>query len=134
MALASEADVELALGRILTEAEDVSFLLECASDLACNRLGYRPGPTDPVVTDGVAKRVVVLSVIAVLSKPAVNAADYGSSGYNVSRETATIRVENDTATTTGPWLSKSQKQMLEPYRRGRRSAYSIDLAPAVSGS
>ena len=44
MTLASEVDVESALGRDLAETEDVSTLLEEASDLVAGYLGYTPDP------------------------------------------------------------------------------------------
>lgn len=125
MSLASDADVEAALGRELTEAEDVSTLLEEASDLVIGYLGHEPDPApDPVA------RVVATMVAAVLSKPATTTADYGASGYNVVREVATVKVGVESQTTTGPWLTASLKMRLRPYRSAKtRSVFSIDLAP-----
>lgn len=126
MALASDADVEAALGRVLTEAEDVSTLLETASDLVCGYLGYTPDPVpDPVA------RVVANMVAAVMVKPSTTTADYQASGYNVSREFANVRVGVESQTSTGPWLTAALRMRLRPFRRGGRTAFSIDLAPEV---
>lgn len=127
MALASEADVENALGRTLAEAEDVSTLLEEASDLVCGYLGYTPDPAPTPVA-----RVVATMVAAVLTKPATNTADYGANGYNVVRESMPVKVGVESATTTGPWLTASLKMRLRPYRSAAtRRVFSIDLAPEV---
>lgn len=125
MALASEADVEAALGRELTDAEDVSTLLETASDLVCGYLGYEPDPAPEPVA-----RVVADMVAAVVSKPATTTADYQATGYNVMREAATIRVGVESQTSTGPWLTAALKMRLKPYRSAKtRGAFSIDTAP-----
>jgi len=122
MALASEADVEAALGRDLGEAEDVSTLLEEASDLV---VGYLRSTPDPV-PDPVA-RVVATMVAAVLTKPATTTADLGASGYNVARESATVKIGMESATTTGPWLTRSLKTRLRPYRSAAsQSAFMVD--------
>ena len=125
MALASEADVEDALGRSLALTEDVSTLLEEASDLVAGYLGYTPDPVPSPVA-----RVVATMVVAVITKPATTTADYGASGYNVARESATVKVGTESATTTGPWLTASLKMRLKPYRTAKsRSVFSIDTAP-----
>lgn len=130
MPLASDDDVENALGRALTLSEDVSTLLEEASDLVVGYLGYIPDPVPSPV-----KRVVATMVCAVLNKPATNNADYGSNGYNVARESMTVKVGVESATTTGPWLTAALKLRLKPYRTAStRSVFSIDLAPAEDGS
>lgn len=126
MALASDEDVENALGRALTESEDVATLLETASDLVIGYLGQEPDPVpDPVA------RVVADMVAAVLTKPAATAADYGtliSGGYNVARETMPVKIGVESATSTGPWLTKSLKTRLQPYKTtGSRAAYSVVL-------
>ncbi len=130
MPLASEDDVENALGRPLASSEDVTTLLEEASDLVVGYLGYTPDPVpDPV------SRVVATMIAAVLTKPATNNADYGSNGYNVARESMTVKVGVESATTTGPWLTAALKLRLKPYRTAAtRSVFSIDLAPAEDGS
>jgi hypothetical protein len=128
MPLASEADVENALGRSLTSTEDVSTLLEEASDLVVGYLGYTP---DPVPTP--VARVAATMVAAVLTKPALTVADYNqgganSIGYNTVRESASVRVGVESATTTGPWLTASLKMRLRPYRTAAtRSVFSISL-------
>lgn len=121
MALASEVDVENALGRSLTASEDVSTLLETASDLV---IGYLRSTPDPV-PDPVA-RVVADMVAAVINRPAQTTADYQASGYNVIREASVVKVGMESATSTGPWLTKALKTRLEPYRTsGSRAAFSI---------
>lgn len=121
MALASDSDVENALGRSLTESEDVSTWLETASDLVVGYLGYTPDPVpSPVV------RVVADMVAAVVSKPAQTTADYQATGYNVLREASTIRVGIESATSTGPWLTAALKMRLRPYRTAStRRVFSI---------
>lgn len=127
MALASASDVEAALGRALAEDEDVSTLLDEASDLVAGYLGYAPDPAPLPVA-----RVVASMVVAVMNKPAVNSADYGVNGYNVARESMPVKVGVESATTTGPWLTAALKMRLRPYRSAAtRSVFSIDLAPLV---
>lgn len=112
MALASEDDVENALRRPLASSEDVSTLLEEASDLVVAYIGHTPDPVpDPVA------RVVALMVAAVLTKPAVSVSDYNAGGYNVQREVTAVRVGVESQTTSGPWLTKSLKMTLNRYRR-----------------
>lgn len=112
MALATEQDVENALGRSLTESEDVTTLLEEASDLVVGYLRHEPDPVpDPVA------RTVATMVAAVLTKPAVTTADYAADGYNISREAAAVRVAVESATTSGPWLTNSLKRRISRFRR-----------------
>ncbi len=127
MPLASEDDVENALGRPLASSEDVTTLLEEASDLVVGYLGYTPDPVpDPV------SRVVATMISAVLTKPATNNADYGSNGYNVARESMTVKVGVESATTTGPWLTAALKMRLKPYRTAAtRSVFSIQTYTVV---
>lgn len=125
MALASEDDVENALGRPLTSSEDVTTLLEEASDLVAGYLGYTPDPVPSPVA-----RVVGTMVAAVLTKPATNTAEYGANGYNVARETMPVKVGVESATTSGPWLTVSLKHRLRPYRTASgRGVFSINPAP-----
>jgi hypothetical protein len=126
MALATEDDVEAALGRSFTE--DVAVLLESASDLVINYLGGEPDPVPGAVT-----RVVADVVAGVLSRPEVTTADYGAGGYNSIREATTVRVGAEYPTTTGPWLTKSQKARLNPHRISGGSV-SVALASEVLGS
>lgn len=125
MPLATDADVEAALGRDLTDAEDVSTLLEEASDLVVGYLRFTPDPVpDPVA------RVVATMVAAVLTKPATTTSDYSASGYNVQREVAAVRVGQESATTTGPWLTAALKMRLKPYRTAKSfGVFTIDTAP-----
>lgn len=125
MALASEDDVENALGRPLTSSEDVTTLLEEASDLVVGYLGYTPDPVPSPVA-----RVVGTMIAAVLTKPATNTADFGANGYNTARETMPVKVGVESATTTGPWLTASLKQRLKPFRTAAtRKVFSIETAP-----
>lgn len=112
MAFATSANVEAALGRSLTSGEDVSTLLEEASDLVAGYLLYVPDPV-PVAVE----RAVATMVAAVLTKPDVTVAQYDASGYNTARPAPSVRVGVESATTTGPWLTNSIKQRLRPYRR-----------------
>lgn len=118
------------MGRALTEGEDVSALLDEASDLVAGYLGYAPDPAPLPVA-----RVVATMVVAVMTKPATNSADYGVNGYNTARESMAVKVGVESATTTGPWLTAALKMRLRPYRSAStRSVFSIDLAPEVDGS
>lgn len=112
MALASVADVEAALGRVLTQDEDVTTLLEEASDLVVGYLRHTPNPVPNPV-----KRAVATMVVAVMTKPAVTMSDYSADGYNISREPATVRVGVESPTTSGPWLTMSLKRRISMYRR-----------------
>ena len=108
--------------RPLTSSEDVTTLLESASDRVVGYLRYTPDPVpDPIA------RVVGEMVAAVLTKPAVSTSDYQASGYNVSRETAAVRVGVESQTTTGPWLTKSQKLVLDRFRTTKsRGVFTIN--------
>ncbi len=115
MGLATPEDVESALRRTLTDEElsSVEGLIEEASDVVAGYLCHyvMPDPVpDPIV------RAVATAVAAVLTKPVTTAADYGTSGYNIARESMTVAVGVESATTTGPWLTASLKQRLDPYR------------------
>ena len=112
MALATEQDVENALGRSLTESEDVTTLLEEASDLVVGYLRHEPDPVP-----GPVARAVATMVAAVLTKPATTTADLDATGYNVARESAAVRIGIESATTTGPWLTNSLKRRISRYRR-----------------
>lgn len=131
MALASEDDVENALGRPLALGEDVSTLLEEASDQVIGYLRYEPDPVPPAVA-----RVVATMVVAVLTKPATPAADYGTpSGYNVARETMPVKVGVESATTTGPWLTAALKMRLKPFRTAKSfGVFSINCEQPEDGS
>jgi hypothetical protein len=123
MALASQVDVEAAYGQRITK--DVSTLLEEASDQVVGYLGYTPDPVPPAVT-----RVVATMVVAVLTKPETTTSDYQAGGYNVQREVTTVRIGQEPATTTGPWLSAALKMRLKPYRTAKSfGMFTIDTAP-----
>jgi len=121
MALASDSDVENALGRSLTESEDVSTLLEEASDLVVGYLGYTPDPVPSPVA-----RVVATMVTAVLNKPTTTTANYDATGYSTSTEYAQVTVGVESATSSGPWLTAALKMRLKPFRTfATRSVFSI---------
>ncbi len=118
MALATSADVVAALGRSLTATETtaVSNQLDQASDLVVGYLGQYPDPVP-----GAVARVVATMVAAVFDKPAVTTADYDASGYSTASEYARVAVGNESATTSGPWLTNALRKRLQPYRCGVRS-------------
>lgn len=120
--LATQADVESALGRFLTESEDVTWVLRTASDRVAAYLGGRPDPVPPEVS-----AVVADVVVAIITKPAVNTADYNAGGYYQQRETATLQLSPDSVTNTGPWLSKEHKARLR-YFRIRGKAFSVNTS------
>ena len=96
-------------------------MLEQASDLVVGHLGYWPDPVP-----GPVARVVATMVAAVFDKPAVTTADYDASGYSTSREYSQVRVGQESATTSGPWLTRALKFRLRPYRRGMFSIHTVD--------
>ncbi len=117
MALASISDVQVALGRELTATERTAagWLLESATDLVTGYLCWTvPDPVPDAVT-----RVVADMTAAVLLKPEVTTAGYDAGGYQQIRGAATVRVGVESATTSGPWLTRTQKTRLAPYRSGR---------------
>ena len=118
MAYATSSDVVAALGRSLTEAESVSVSnqLEQATDLV---VGYLDRQLNPV--PGAVARVVATMVAAVFSKPSITIADYDASGYSTAREAAGVYVGNESATTSGPWLTNALRERLKPYRVGVRA-------------
>jgi hypothetical protein len=119
MAFATEADVEAVLGRSLTSAESnvVDNLLERATD----RIIGHGVPFNVDDFRGAVKRVCAEMVQAVFDKPATTTSDYDASGYNVAREAAAVRLGVESATTSGPWLTSTQKLALSPYRIAMRS-------------
>jgi hypothetical protein len=125
MALATSSDVVAALGRSLTSAESavVSNLLDQASDLVTGYLGRWPDPVP-----GPVARVVAAVVKAVLEKPSITVANYDATGYSTSREYAQVAVGVESATSSGPWLTKSQKMALNPFRLGVRSVGMVSEA------
>lgn len=123
MALASEADVERALGRFLTEDEDVSLLLEEASDRVVAFLGYTPDPVPLEVARAVARMVE-----RVVNQPHTTAADYGATGYNSSQQPLTYREQPG----GDPWLKDSIKKVLRPFRQSNRKMFTVDLTPETT--
>lgn len=113
MALATQDDVEAALGRSLTSTEEgtIDSLLEEASDLVVGYLGNTPDPVPDAVI-----RATATVVVAVLTKPSITVANYDAGGYNSAREAAGVFVGNESATSSGPWLTNALKQRLKPYR------------------
>lgn len=128
MALASSTDVEAALGRSLTSAEAnyAASRLEQASDLVVGYLGRYPDPVPgPVV------RVVADMVAAVFNKPSITVADYDATGYSTAREAAQVHVGVESATTSGPWLTKALRMRLRPWRRGMFSIRTVPDSEVV---
>jgi hypothetical protein len=114
VALATDDDVVAVLGRSLTSSENnrVDYLLEEASDLVVSYINQTPNPVP-----GAVKRAVASMVAAVFLKPSISTADYSASGYKESQEFAQVHVGTESATTTGPWLTKALRQRLNPFRR-----------------
>lgn len=125
MALATSGDVVTVLGRSLTSAESavVASLLDRASDRVFGYLGRWPDPVP-----GPVARVVAEMVQAVFDKPSVTVANYDASGYSTSREYAQVTEGVESATTSGPWLTKSQKTVLNLFRHGVRSVGMVSEA------
>ena len=125
MALATSDDVVAALGRSLTSAEStiVVSLLDRASDRVLGYLGHYPDPVP-----GPVARVVAEMVVAVFNKPTVTTANYDATGYSTSREYAQVAVGVESATSSGPWLTKSQKLVLDLFRPGVRSVGMVSEA------
>ena len=118
MALATSANVVSALGRALTASETTSVtnMLEQASDLVVAFLGHYPDPVP-----GAVARATSTMVAAAFDKPTVTTADYDASGYATSREYARVSVGVESQSSSGPWLTKSLKSRLAPYRMAVRS-------------
>lgn len=118
MALASSSDVVAALGRSLTSAETtvVDNLLERASDRVIAYLNRYPDPIP-----GAVARVVAEMVQSVFDKPTITAANYDATGYATSKEYAQVTVATESATSSGPWLTKTQKLVLDQFRVSVRS-------------
>lgn len=118
MALATSADVVAALGRALTATETtaVANQLDQASDLVVGYLGAYPDPIP-----GAVARVVATMVAAVFDKPQITIADYDASGYSTAQEYARVAVGQESATSSGPWLTNALKKRLQRYRFGVRS-------------
>lgn len=108
MALATAADIEAALGRSLTESEDVDFLLEVASDEVVGYLRYLPDPVP-----GAVVRVVAAMVATALTKPppAVDGVAALTAGPYA------VRFTTDGASSGGPRLTPGMKKRLNLYRR-----------------
>lgn len=117
MALATIDDVEVALGRELTDDElpRATYLLMTASDRVSAHLAWVAEP-DPI--PGPVVRVTADVVVASLTRPQVTAAQYEATGYGQYREATQVRVGADTSTSAGPWLTKQQERTLAPFRTG----------------
>ena len=125
MLLATSDDVVSALGgRALTpsESDSVANLLAQASDLVAGYLGRFPDPVP-----GAVARVTATMVAAVFEKPSITNADYDVTGYSTAREYAQVSVGNESATSSGPWLTRALKIRLRPYRRGMFTIHTVDV-------
>ena len=89
-------------------------------------IGYVGHYPDPV--PGPVARVVAEMVVAVFTKPTVTTAQYDATGYSIAREYAQVAVGVESATSTGPWLTKSQKLVLDLFRPGVRSVGMVSEA------
>jgi len=110
--LATQADVEAALGRSLTanEAARVGALIDQASDLVTGHLHPCPIPTP---TPGPITRVVAEMAANVLSRPTVllpETQTMATGPHSVSFAPG--------ATSPGPYLTAAFKTRLAPYRCG----------------
>lgn len=119
--LTSASDIEDAGCSVVDiDADVLSHLIAAASDLVIGYLGAEPNPVPDAVS-----RVVADMVVAVLTKPDVTTAQYDAGGYNQIREATSVRVGIESATGTGPWLTKSLKTRLAPYRTGGMRSVSM---------
>jgi hypothetical protein len=116
-AFADQADVEAALGRDLTAAEEatVDTLLEEATDLLLGYLGCTPDPVPEAVTRVCARMVArVYAQAAAVEAPIVGASQMQQTAGPFSRSTSF----GAGSTSGSAWLSASDKITLRPYRCG----------------
>jgi len=117
MAFAEDTDVEVALGRALTTAEDesVDTLLEEATDLLIGYLGCEPDPVPDAV-----KRVCARMVARVFAQAASSDAPVvGASQVQQTAGPFSIGMSFASGTSTGaPWIAGADKIALRPYRCG----------------
>lgn len=122
MSLATVADVEAALGRILTteEAARADFLLRRASAMVLAYLGC--DPTDPDtgdvpadVVDTVALMVARVFIRAGQASGAMDGATQIQQGVGPFTLGGTFANGNNS---TAPWLEAGDKMALRPYRCG----------------
>lgn len=116
MAFATDTDVEAALGRALTTAEDaaVDSLLDEATDLLIGYLGTDPDPVPAAV-----KRVCARMVARVFAQAAGGAPVVGASQMQQTAGPFSQSTSFTSATSNGsPWLAAADKIALRPYRLG----------------
>lgn len=121
MALATQADVEVALGRSLTteEAARADFLLRRASAMVVSYLGC--DPTDPDTGD--VPQDVIDTVSAMVARVYERAAQAGiplgatqvSQGVGPFSQGVTF---GNGGNSSNPWWEKADKVTLKPYRCG----------------
>lgn len=117
MAFADTSDVEAALGRDLTSAEEASVdtLLEEATDLLIGYLGCTPDPVADAVIRVCARMVArVFAQAASGSAPVPGTTQTQQTAGPFSQSTSFA-----TGSATGsPWLASADKTALKPYRCG----------------
>lgn len=117
--LASQADVEAALGRSLTPAEttQINSLLGEASDLIIGHLGC--DPTDPDADPPVPATVTRVAARMVARVFGQASQAFGSEGTTetVGPFSRTVRFASGT-TSGAPWVTNADKVSLRPYRCG----------------
>lgn len=116
-AFADQTDVEAALGRDLTTAEEatVETLLEEATDLLIGYLGCTPDPVPEAVMRVCARMVArVFAQAASVEAPVIGASQMQQTAGPFSRSTSF----GSGSTTGAPWLAASDKITLRPYRCG----------------
>lgn len=117
MAFAADTDVEAALGRSLTTAEDASVdtLLNEATDLLIGYLGCDPDPVPDAVERVCARMVArVFAQASSAGAPVIGASQVQQTAGPFSKSTSF-----SAGTATGaPWLSAADKVALRPHRCG----------------
>jgi hypothetical protein len=114
---ATQADVEVALGRPLNPGLDPSLLLLSASDLVTGYLnGVVPNPLPDLIV-----RVTAEMVAAALNHPQMPP-DPADDAYNTGQFAYQVGPMS-----VGPWLTKSQRERLDLYGSG-----GVTLMEAIS--
>lgn len=111
--LATRADVETRLGRELDadEIARVDGLLEEASELVIAECRPLPTPT-PSAVRIVVSRIVARALSGPDETPGVESTQVSAGSFQLSRNFTSDGVSG------GPWLSKTDRKMLRPWRRG----------------
>lgn len=136
MELATQADVEAALGRSLTmeESARADFLLRRASAMVIAYLGCDPtdadtGDVPPDVVDTVALMVARVYIRAGQASGVMDGATQIQQGVGPFTLGGTFSNGNNS---TAPWFEAGDKLALRPYRCGA-GLVSVDLATPNTG-